>query len=160
MFNPGRVWQEETFKIENSRGRQGSFFVFSIFVFFLAKRKPCRTNFSENTNFRLRSLARASWSCITLLSHLKSNYVIRIGTRQDRYVSMREFRTTRFCRWATRQWRSHQNTYKTFPSRSFSLRFLLNTERSYITSLRCSDCQSEIPTDDQCSNLTGLFPQI
>ena len=36
------------------------------------------------------------------------------------------FRTTRFCRWATRQWRSHQNTYKTFPSKSFSLRFLLN----------------------------------
>ena len=33
------------------------------------------------------------------------------------------FRTTRFCRWATRQWRSHQNTHKTFPSKSFSLRF-------------------------------------
>ena len=36
------------------------------------------------------------------------------------------FRTTRFCRWATRQWRSHRNTHKTFPSKSFSLRFLLN----------------------------------
>ena len=26
------------------------------------------------------------------------------------------FRTTPFCRWATRQWRSHQNTHKTFPA--------------------------------------------
>ena len=34
MLNPGRVWQEETFKIEKSRGCQGSLFVFSIFVFF------------------------------------------------------------------------------------------------------------------------------
>ena len=36
----------------------------------------------------------------------------------------------------------------------------LNTERSYITRLRCSACQSEIPTDDQCSNLIGLFTQV
>ena len=36
----------------------------------------------------------------------------------------------------------------------------LNTERSYITRLRCSVCQSEIPTDDQCSNLIGLFTQV
>ena len=34
MLKPGRVWQEETFKIEKRRGCQGSFFVFSIFVFF------------------------------------------------------------------------------------------------------------------------------
>ena len=34
MLNTGIVWQEETFKIEKSRGCQGSFFVFSIFVFF------------------------------------------------------------------------------------------------------------------------------
>ena len=34
MLKPGRVWQEETFKIEKSMGFQGSFFVFSIFVFF------------------------------------------------------------------------------------------------------------------------------
>ena len=49
MLKLGRVWQEETFKIEKSRGFQGSFFVFSIFVFFffLAKRKPCLTNFSD-----------------------------------------------------------------------------------------------------------------
>ena len=36
------------------------------------------------------------------------------------------FRTTRSCRLATRQWRSHQNTHKTFPSKSFPLHFLLN----------------------------------
>ena len=29
------------------------------------------------------------------------------------------FRTMRFCRWATRQWRSHQDTHKTFPSKFF-----------------------------------------
>ena len=34
MLKTGIVWQEETFKFEKSRGRQGSFFVFSIFVFF------------------------------------------------------------------------------------------------------------------------------
>ena len=34
MLKLGRVWQEETFKIEKSRGCQGSFFVFRIFVFF------------------------------------------------------------------------------------------------------------------------------
>ena len=38
MLKPGRVWQEETFKIEKSRGCQGSFFVFSIFyVFWLSE---------------------------------------------------------------------------------------------------------------------------
>ena len=36
MFKPGRVWLEETFKIEKSRGCQGSFFVFS-FVFHWTK---------------------------------------------------------------------------------------------------------------------------
>ena len=34
MLKTGIVWQEETFKIEKSKGFQGSFFVFSIFVFF------------------------------------------------------------------------------------------------------------------------------
>ena len=34
MPKTGIVCQEETFKIEKSRGCQGSFFVFSIFVFF------------------------------------------------------------------------------------------------------------------------------
>ena len=34
MLTPGRVWQEETFKIEKSRVRQGSFFVFGIFCVF------------------------------------------------------------------------------------------------------------------------------
>ena len=29
---------------------------------------------------------------------------------------------------------------------------ILNMERSYITTLRCSACQTKIPTDDQCSN--------
>ena len=38
MLKPGRVWQEETFKIEKGRGCQGSFFVFSIFcVFWLSE---------------------------------------------------------------------------------------------------------------------------
>ena len=38
MLKPGRVWQEETFKIEKSRGCQGSFFVLSIFcVFWLSE---------------------------------------------------------------------------------------------------------------------------
>ena len=34
MLKSGIVLQEETFRIEKSRGCQGSFFVFSIFVFF------------------------------------------------------------------------------------------------------------------------------
>ena len=36
----------------------------------------------------------------------------------------------------------------------------LNTERSYITRLRCSTCQSQIPTDDQCSHLIGKINQV
>ena len=36
----------------------------------------------------------------------------------------------------------------------------LNTERSYITRLRCTACQSQIPTDDQCSHLIGLFNKV
>ena len=52
MLKAGIVWQEETFKIEKSRGCQGSFFVFSVFVFFLAERKPCLTNFSDNLKAR------------------------------------------------------------------------------------------------------------
>ena len=52
MLKPGRVWQEETFKIKKSRGCQGSFFVFSIFVFFLDERKPCLTNFSDKLKAR------------------------------------------------------------------------------------------------------------
>ena len=34
MLKPGRVWQDESFKIEKGRGCQGSFFVLGIFVFF------------------------------------------------------------------------------------------------------------------------------
>ena len=38
MLKPGRVRQEETFKIEKSRDCQGGFFVFSIFcVFWLSE---------------------------------------------------------------------------------------------------------------------------
>ena len=36
----------------------------------------------------------------------------------------------------------------------------LNTERSYITRLRCSACQSQIPMEGQCSHLIGLFTQV
>ena len=52
MLKTGMVWQEETFKIEKSRGCQGSFFDFSIFVFFLAERKPYLTNFSDKLKAR------------------------------------------------------------------------------------------------------------
>ena len=34
MLKTGIVWQEEAFKGEKSRGCQGGFFVFRIFVFF------------------------------------------------------------------------------------------------------------------------------
>ena len=36
----------------------------------------------------------------------------------------------------------------------------LNTERSYITRLRFTACQSEISTDEQCSHLIGVFTQV
>ena len=89
MLKPGRVWQEETFKIEKGRGCQGSFFVFSIFVFF-----GCLTNFSELLCQILKNLTEGNSRIlmrIFLFFHLKNNYVIRIETRQDRYVGMREF---------------------------------------------------------------------
>ena len=100
MLKPGRVWQEETFKIEKSRGCQGSCFVFSIFVFFWLSEnlvsqillinwkqgKLIRNNFRNFTEGNSRNLIR-----IFIFFHLNGNYVIRIGTRQDRYVSIREF---------------------------------------------------------------------
>ena len=52
MLKPGRVWQEETFKIEKRRGCQGSFFVFSIFCVFWLSEKPCLTNFSDKLKAR------------------------------------------------------------------------------------------------------------
>ena len=52
MLKPGRVWQEETFKIEKSRSCQGSFFRFKHFCVFLAERKPCLTNFSNKLKAR------------------------------------------------------------------------------------------------------------
>ena len=128
MLKPGRVWQEETFKIEKSRGCQGSFFVFSIF---LAKRKPCLTNFSDKLKARKTNKEKLLCQILSNFTegnsrnlirifqffHLNGNYVIRIGTRQDRYVSMREF--SNHVVWATQQWWSHQNTHKTFPQREF-----------------------------------------
>ena len=36
----------------------------------------------------------------------------------------------------------------------------LNTERSYISRLRCSACQSQTSTDDQCTHLIGFFTQV
>ena len=104
MLKTGIVWQEETFEIEKSRGCQGRFFVCSIFVF-LAERKPCLTNFSDKLKARktnkeqllcqiLRNFTEGNSRNlirILLFFHLKINYVIRIGTRQDRYVGMLEF---------------------------------------------------------------------
>ena len=52
MLKPDRVWQEETFKIEKSKGCQGSFFVFSIFCVFWLSEKPCLTNFSDKLKAR------------------------------------------------------------------------------------------------------------
>ena len=48
MLKPDRVWQEETFKIEKSRGCQGSFFVFSIFCVFLASENLVLQVFLKN----------------------------------------------------------------------------------------------------------------
>ena len=84
--------------MEKSRGCRGSFFVFSIFVFFWLSESLVLQIFLINwkqgkliilrnfTEGNSRNLIR-----IFLYFHLKNNYVIRIGTRQDRYVSMREF---------------------------------------------------------------------
>ena len=72
---------------------------------FLAKRKPCLANFSDKLKARkaneekllcqiLRNFTEGNSRNlirIFLFFHLNGNNVIRIGTRQDRYVSMREF---------------------------------------------------------------------
>ena len=53
MLKTGIVWQEETFKIEKSRGCQGSFSFLAFLCFFLAERKPLLTNnFSEKLKTR------------------------------------------------------------------------------------------------------------
>ena len=72
---------------------------------FLAKRKPCLTNLSDKLKARkankelllcqiLRNFTEGNSRNlirIFLFFHLNGNNVIRIGTRQDHYVSMREF---------------------------------------------------------------------
>ena len=79
-------------------------FSFLAFLCFLVERKPCLTNFSEKLKARkankellsqiLRNFTEGNSRHLIRnfpFSHLKSNYVIRIGTRQDRYVGMRKF---------------------------------------------------------------------
>ena len=83
MLKTGIVWQEETFKCRVD-------FSLLAFLCFLAERKSnnekllCQIlrNFTGGNS---RNLVR-----IFLFFHLKTNYVIRIGTREDRYVGMRE----------------------------------------------------------------------
>ena len=48
MLKPGRVWQEETFKIEI----KVVFSFLAFLCFFLAERKPCLTNFSDKLKAR------------------------------------------------------------------------------------------------------------
>ena len=51
MLKSGRVWQEETFKIEKV-GVVKVVFSFLPFLCFLAQRKPCLTNFSDKLKAR------------------------------------------------------------------------------------------------------------
>ena len=51
MLKPGRVWQEETFKIEKV-GVVKVVFSFLAFLCFLAERKPCFTKFSDKLKAR------------------------------------------------------------------------------------------------------------
>ena len=139
MLKPGRVWQEETFKIEKSRGCQGSFFVFSIFCF-LAEQKSCLTNFSDKLKARkankeslLRQILRNfteenSRNLIRffLFFHLNGNNVIRVGTHQDRYVSMREFSNHAVLSMSDSTMAVSSKYTQDFPSKSFSLSFLVN----------------------------------
>ena len=115
--------------MEKSRGCQGSFFIFSIFVFFWLSESLVLQFFLINwKQGQLRNFTEGNSRNVIrifLYFHLNNNYVIRIELAKIAMWACANFRTTRFCRWATRQWRSHQNTHKTFPSKSFSLRFFL-----------------------------------
>ena len=51
MLKPGRVWQEETFKSKKV-GVVKVVFSFLAFFVFLAKQKPCLTNFSHKLKAR------------------------------------------------------------------------------------------------------------
>ena len=77
MLKPGRVWQEETFKIEKSRGCQGSYFVFSIFVF-VAKRNPCLTNFSDKLKARKANKEQLLCQILRNFTEGNSRNLIRI----------------------------------------------------------------------------------
>ena len=68
-------------KLASSVMTSPSFFVFK--SFFKVSLKVSPENFTEGNS---RNLIR-----MFLFFHLKSNYVIRLGTRQDRYVGMRKF---------------------------------------------------------------------
>ena len=80
-------------------------FSFLAFLCFLAEQKTCLTNFSEKLKARkankryllcqiLRNFNRRKFKKSDKdfsVFHLNGNYVITIGTPQDRYVGMREF---------------------------------------------------------------------
>ena len=51
MLKPGRVWQEETFKIEKVGVVKVVFSVLA-FLCFQAEQKPCLTNFSDKLKAR------------------------------------------------------------------------------------------------------------
>ena len=105
MLKTGIVWQKKKRLKSKKAGVVKVVFSFLAFLCFLAQRKPCLTNFSDK--LKARKVNKEQPLCqilrnftggnsrnlirIFLFFHLKSNYVIRIGTRQDRYVGMREF---------------------------------------------------------------------
>ena len=78
MLKTGIVWQEETFKIEKSRGCQGRFFVFSSFVVFLAERKPCLTNFSDKLKARKANKEQVLCQILRNFTEGNSRNLIRI----------------------------------------------------------------------------------
>ena len=79
----------------------------------------------------------------------------------DRQSATGEFHSLSHFTLTTTQWnQSFLKTSNYFKMIQTQVESFRNTERSYITRLRCSACQSQIPTENQCSLLIGLFTQV
>ena len=143
MLKPARVWQEETFKIEKSRGCQGSFFVFSVFCVFWLSKNLFLTNFPDklkarkaNKEYRVTSLPnleefhrRKFEKSDKDFSIFSPHWQLRNQNRnspRSLCEHARIFEPRSFVDELLDNGSLIKNKHKTFPSKSFSLRFLVN----------------------------------
>ena len=112
----------------------------------LFKTLSCCTFFKNKGNCKLTLKFRTYVFRINL-TPMKERIIVRDITHLKVFITLSDETSDKRTRWSF-----PVNSALSHPAVS-----TLNTERCYITRLRCSACQSQIPTDGHCSHLIGLF---